>query len=79
MIRFNQKLIAYWSQLREVPNPSDYIIGSARVLQAGPCGYGVPKATQASRAANSASAIMRRVPTATRFDARRRNRWNLYQ
>ena len=59
MIRFNHKLIAYWSQNREIPNPSDYIIGSARVLPVGPCGYGVPKAAQASQWANNARAVVR--------------------
>lgn len=69
MIRFNHKLIAYWSKNREVPNPSDYIIGSARVLPVGPCGYGVPKATKTSRAINRASAVVRRLQTVVSFDA----------
>ncbi len=32
MSKFDHKRITYWSQLREIPNPSDRIIGTSRVL-----------------------------------------------
>lgn len=60
-MRFDQRALNYWSRLREIPNPSDRYLGTARVLPSRACirPMPAPKGPPYARSANERSTIAR--------------------